>query len=201
MGTRTQHTKTDLSRCVARLLLAAQHARLAVGSRRGGPPLVLARVRVRFGGNSPPLSTNWSVLYSSEFFGTRVPVSRAFFAAVVSSNGLCLALWPRACAACSSCRSGDAPPRYEQGAEQRFLFFAESQKPRRLPKIDFFLLILRIDFRLVFRDASLGGARFFVFFFFFVLLSEDNHRRSPHVAVGVTRRLTLRKCLACMPIC
>merc|ERR1712159_664620 len=52
MGTRTQHTKTDLSRCVARLLLAAQHARLAVGSRRGGPPLV----RVRFGGNSPPLA-------------------------------------------------------------------------------------------------------------------------------------------------
>merc|ERR1712159_402417 len=51
------------------------------------------------------------------------------------------------------------------------------------------------------RDASLGGARFFVFFFFFVLLSEDNHNhrrsRSPHVAVGVTRRLTLRKCLAC----
>merc|ERR1712188_361103 len=49
MGTRTQHTKTDLSRCVARLLLAAQHARLAVGSRRGGPPLV----RVRFGGQQP----------------------------------------------------------------------------------------------------------------------------------------------------
>merc|ERR1711907_684630 len=56
------------------------------------------------------------------------------------------------------------------------------------------------DFRLAFfspRRASLGGARFFVFFFFFVLLSEDTHRRSPHVAVGVTRRLTLRKCLAC----
>merc|ERR1711907_257983 len=97
----------------------------------------------------------------------------------------------------SSCRSGDAPPRYEQGAEQRFLFFAESQKPRRLPiSFFFFELILGFDFRLVFRDASLGGARFFVFFFFFVLLSEDTHRRSPHVAVGVTRRLTLRKCLA-----
>merc|ERR1712146_581466 len=108
------------------------------------------------------------------FFALVCPFSRAFFAVVVSSNGLCLAQWPRACAACSSCRSGDAPPRYEQGAEQRFLFFAESQKPRRL---------LRIDFRLVFRDASLGGARFFVFFFFFVLLSEDNHRRSPHVAL------------------
>merc|ERR1712125_77048 len=123
MGTRTQHTKTDLSRCVARLLLAAQHARLAVGSRRGGPPLV----RVRFGGNSPPLPTNWSVLYSSEFLLCRARAVELFFGVVVSSNGLCLALWPRACAACSSCRSGDAPPRYEQGAEQRFLF-------RRKPK-------------------------------------------------------------------
>merc|ERR1712146_484406 len=98
-----------------------------------------------------------ALLFVRIFLLSCVRFRELFFAAVVSSNGLCLALWPRACAACSSCRSGDAPPRYEQGAEQRFLFFAESQKPRRLPKIDFFLLILRIDFRLVFRDASLGG--------------------------------------------
>merc|ERR1712146_539952 len=193
MGTRTQHTKTDLSRCVARLLLAAQHARLAVGSRRGGPPLV----RVRFGGNSPPLANELvRPLLRPNFFALVCPFSRAFFAVVVSSNGLCLAQWPRACAACSSCRSGDAPPRYEQGAEQRFLFFAESQKPRRLPRSIFFVDFERIRFSAgLSRDASLGGARFFVFFFFFVLLSEDNHRRSPHVAVGVTRRLTLRKCV------
>merc|ERR1712146_31103 len=116
MGTRTQHTKTDLSRCVARLLLAAQHARLAVGSRRGGPPLV----RVRFGGNSPPLPTNWSVLFSSE----------DFFAVVVPKQRSVLALWPRACAACSSCRSGDAPPRYEQGAEQRAFLVSPKAKSR-----------------------------------------------------------------------
>merc|ERR1712188_116928 len=87
MGTRTQHTKTDLSRCVARLLLAAQHARLAVGSRRGGPPLV----RVRFGGNSPPLSTNWSVLFSSSeyFFCSRVPVFESFFCCCGAQATVC----------------------------------------------------------------------------------------------------------------
>merc|ERR1712146_456471 len=196
MGTRTQHTKTDLSRCVARLLLLrnTRDSQLARGA--------AARLLCESGSvaTALPLPTNWSVLFFVRIFLLSCARFRElFFAVVVSSNGLCLAQWPRACAACSSCRSGDAPPRYEQGAEQRFLFFAESQKPRRLPRSIFFLLILRIDFRLVFRDASLGGARFFVFFFFFVLLSEDNHRRSPHVAVGVTRRLTLRKCLACMP--
>merc|ERR1712188_98223 len=193
MGTRTQHTKTDLSRCVARLLLAAQHARLAVGSRRGGPPLV----RVRFGGQqpSPCQRTGPCSIRLNIFLLSCARFRELFFAVVVSSNGLCLALWPRACAACSSCRSGDAPPRYEQGAEQRFLF-------RRKPKSrgDIGRRSIFFDFRLAFfspRRASLGGARFFVFFFFFVLLSEDTHRRSPHVAVGVTRRLTLRKCLAC----
>merc|ERR1712188_202160 len=78
-----------------------------------------------------------------------------------------------------------------------FLVFRRKPKAAEITDIVFFFeLILGFDFRLVFRDASLGGARFFVFFFFFVLLSEDTHRRSPHVAVGVTRRLTLRKCLA-----
>merc|ERR1712146_839639 len=90
------------------------------------------------------------------------------------------------------------PAALRVGAERRFPRSPKAEKPRRSlrRRIVFFELILRFDFRLVFRDASLGGARFFVFFFIFVLLSEDNHRRSPHVAVGVTRRLTLRKCLA-----
>merc|ERR1712159_385609 len=201
MGTRTQHTKTDLSRCVARLLLAAQHARLAVGSRRGGPPLV----RVRFGGNSPPLPTNWSVLFSSsEFFCSRVSVFESFFCCcgvkqrsvlgTVAPRVCCLQLVPqrrRPAALRARCRA--AVPA-----------FAESGKAAEITEIDFFFVDFeRIRFSAgLSRDASLGGARFFVFFFFFfVLLSEDNHRRSPHVAVGVTRRLTLRKCLACMPIC
>merc|ERR1712146_168418 len=95
------------------------------------------------------------------------------------------------------------PAAQRVGAERRFPRSPKAEKPRRsLRRIVFFFeLILRFDFRLFFCDASLGGARFFVFFFFFVLLSEDNHNhrrsRSPHVAVGVTRRLTLRKCLAC----
>merc|ERR1712023_189816 len=95
MGTRTQHTKTDLSRCVARLLLAAQHARLAVGSRRGGPPLV----RVRFGGNSPPLPTNWSVLFSSsEFFCSRVSVFERFFCCCgVKQRSVLGTVAPRVC--------------------------------------------------------------------------------------------------------
>merc|ERR1712232_460085 len=71
-----------------------------------------------------------------------------------------------------------------------FPAFAESRKAAEILAEDRFFLIFGWP-------SSLGGARFFVFFFFFVLLSEDNHRRSPHVAVGVTRRLTLRKCLAC----
>merc|ERR1712146_351075 len=63
-----------------------------------------------------------ALLFVRIFLLSCVRFRELFFAVVVSSNGLCLALWPRACAACSSCRSGDAPPRYEQGAEQRFLF-------------------------------------------------------------------------------
>merc|ERR1712159_188701 len=201
MGTRTQHTKTDLSRCVARLLLAAQHARLAVGSRRGGPPLV----RVRFGGNSPPLPTNWSVLFSSsEFFCSRVSVFESFF----------LLLWCQATVCAWHCgparvlpaaRAAAATPRRVTSKVQSGVSRVRRKPKSRgyWPKIDFFFVDFeRIRFSAgLSRDASLGGARFFVFFFFFVLLSEDNHRRSPHVAVGVTRRLTLRKCLACMPIC
>merc|ERR1712188_343677 len=95
MGTRTQHTKTDLSRCVARLLLAAQHARLAVGSRRGGPPLV----RVRFGRQqpSPCQRTGPCSIRLNIFLLSCARFRELFFAVVVSSNGLCLALWPRAC--------------------------------------------------------------------------------------------------------
>merc|ERR1712146_513797 len=159
MGTRTQHTKTDLSRCVARLLLAAQHARLAVGSRRGGPPLVLARVRVRFGGNSPPLSTNWSVLYSSEFFGSRVPVSRSFF----------LLLWCQATVCAWHCgparvlpaaRAAAATPRRATSrCRAAFPAFAESRKAAELaPNRFFFELFWKFDFGSFFRDAHLSAA-------------------------------------------
>merc|ERR1712232_615882 len=161
MGTRTQHTKTDLSRCVARLLLAAQHARLAVGSRRGGPPLV----RVRFGGQqpSPCQRTGPCSIRLNIFLLSCARFRELFFAVVVSSNGLCLALWPRACAACSSCRSGDAPPRYEQGAEQRFLF---RRKPKSRGDIGigrrsiFFLNCFRkFDFRLAFSATRISRRR------------------------------------------
>merc|ERR1711901_4376 len=140
MGTRTQHTKTDLSRCVARLLLAAQHALLAVGSRRGGPPLVLARVRVRFGGNSPPLPTNWSVLFSSSeyFFALVCPFSRAFFAVVVPKQRsvlgtvaprvCCLQLVPqrrRPAALRARCRAAFlvSPKAKSRGYHRRSIFF------------------------------------------------------------------------------
>merc|ERR1712159_305428 len=136
MGTRTQHTKTDLSRCVARLLLAAQHARLAVGSRRGGPPLV----RVRFGGNSPPLPTNWSVLFSSsEFFCSRVSVFESFFCCcgvkqrsvlgTVAPRVCCLQLVPqrrRPAALRARCRAAflvfRRKPKAAEIAEDRFFF-------------------------------------------------------------------------------
>merc|ERR1712151_470395 len=116
------------------------------------------------GATALPLPTNWSVLYSSEYFFALVcPFSRAFFSVVVSSNGLCLALWPRACAACSSCRSGDAPPRYEQGAEQRFLF---RRKPKSRGDIGigrrsiFFLNCFRkFDFRLAFSATRISRRR------------------------------------------
>merc|ERR1712159_777498 len=126
MGTRTQHTKTDLSRCVARLLLAAQHARLAVGSRRGGPPLV----RVRFGGNSPPLPTNWSVLFSSsEFFCSRVSVFESFF----------LLLWCQATVCAWHCgparvlpaaRAAAATPRRVTSKVQSSVRFLFRRKPK-----------------------------------------------------------------------
>merc|ERR1712159_850804 len=135
MGTRTQHTKTDLSRCVARLLLAAQHARLAVGSRRGGPPLV----RVRFGGNSPPLPTNWSVLFSSsEFFCSRVSVFESFFCCcgvkqrsvlgTVAPRVCCLQLVPqrrRPAALRARCRAAFlvSPKAKSRGYRRRSIFF------------------------------------------------------------------------------
>merc|ERR1712146_22918 len=128
MGTRTQHTKTDLSRCVARLLLAAQHARLAVGSRRGGPPLVLARVRVRFGGNSPPLPTNWSVLFFVRIFLLSCARFRElFFAVVVSSNGLSWHCGPAR--VLPAARAAAATPRRVTSKVQSSVScFAESQK-------------------------------------------------------------------------
>merc|ERR1712159_59419 len=135
MGTRTQHTKTDLSRCVARLLLAAQHARLAVGSRRGGPPLV----RVRFGGNCPPLPTNWSVLYSSEFLLCRARAVELFSV-----------LWCQATVCAWHCgparvlpaaRAAAATPRRATSrCRAAFLVSPKAEKPRILPKIDFFFV-------------------------------------------------------------
>merc|ERR1712232_1251040 len=141
-----------------------------------------------------PLPTNWSVLYSSEYFFALVcPFSRAFFRCCgVKQRSVLGTVAPRVCCL-QLVPQRRRPAALRVGAERRFPRSPKAEKPRRYwPKIDFF------DFRLAFfspRRASLGGARFFVFFFFFVLLSEDNHRRSPHVAVGVTRRLTLRKCL------
>merc|ERR1712146_427625 len=163
MGTRTQHTKTDLSRCVARLLLAAQHALLAVGSRRGGPPLVLARVRVRFGGNSPPLPTNWSVLFSSSeyFFALVCPFSRAFFCCCGAQATVCA--WHCGPArVLPAARAAAATPRRVTSKVQssvRFLF-------RRKPKAAEILAEDRFFFELFLdlisgwpspRRASLGG--------------------------------------------
>merc|ERR1712146_145562 len=137
-----------------------------------------------------------------------------FLALVCPFRELFLLLWCQATVCAWHCgparvlpaaRAAAATPRRAtSSAERRFPRSPKAEKPRSLRRIDFFFVDFeRIRFSAgLSRDASLGGARFFVFFFFFfVLLSEDNHRRSPHVAVGVTRRLTLRKCLACMPIC
>merc|ERR1712159_712962 len=143
MGTRTQHTKTDLSRCVARLLLAAQHARLAVGSRRGGPPLV----RVRFGGNSPPLSTNWSVLFSSSeyFFCSRVPVFESFFCCCGAQATVCAwhcgpaRVLPAARAAAAT------PRRATSRCRAAFPAFAESRKAAELAPNRFFFFELFLE--------------------------------------------------------
>merc|ERR1712232_405855 len=149
-----------------------------------------------------PLPTNWSILYSSEYFFALVcPFSRAFFCCCgVKQRSVLGTVAPRVCCL-QLVPQRRRPAALRVGAERRFPRSPKAEKPRSLRRIDFFFeLFLEIRFRLVLpRRASLGGARFF-FFFFFVLLSEDNHRRSPHVAMGVTRRLTLRKCLACMPI-
>merc|ERR1712023_345634 len=135
MGTRTQHTKTDLSRCVARLLLAAQHARLAVGSRRGGPPLV----RVRFGGNSPPLANELvRPLLRPNFFALVCPFSRAFFCCcgvkqrsvlgTVAPRVCCLQLVPqrrRPAALRARCRAAFlvSPKAKSRGYHRRSIFF------------------------------------------------------------------------------
>merc|ERR1712146_868747 len=120
------------------------------------------------------------------FFAVVVPKQRSVLG-TVAPRVCCLQLVPQR----------RRPAALRVGAERRFPRSPKAEKPRSLRRIDFFFeLFLEIRFRLFLpRRASLGGARFFVFFFFFVLLSEDNHRRSPHVAVGVTRRLTLRKCV------
>merc|ERR1712146_735611 len=64
MGTRTQHTKTDLSRCVARLLLLrnTRDSQLARGA--------AARLLCESGSvaTALPLPTNWSVLFFVRIF-------------------------------------------------------------------------------------------------------------------------------------
>merc|ERR1712146_385461 len=136
MGTRTQHTQKLTCRVVLRGCCWLRNTRDSQLARGAAARLLCESGSVA---TALPLPTNWSVLFFVRIFLLSCARFRElFFAVVVSSNGLCLAQWPRACAACSSCRSGDAPPRYEQGAEQRFLFFAESQKPRRLPRSIFF---------------------------------------------------------------
>merc|ERR1712023_502935 len=125
MGTRTQHTQKLTCRVVLRGCCWLRNTRDSQLARGAAARLLCESGSVA---TALPLPTNWSVLFFVRIFLLSCARFRElFFAVVVSSNGLCLALWPRACAACSSCRSGDAPPRYEQGAEQRFLF-------RRKPK-------------------------------------------------------------------
>merc|ERR1712146_472297 len=146
MGTRTQHTKTDLSRVLRGRcwLRNTRYSQLALGA---AARLLCSRVcesgsvatarPCQRTGPSSSLRPNIFLLSSARF-------RELFLLLWCASNGLCLALWPRACAACSSCRSGDAPPRYEQGAERRFPRSPKAEKPRILAEDRFFfLLILR----------------------------------------------------------
>merc|ERR1712023_275565 len=157
MGTRTQHTKTDLSRCVARLLLAAQHARLAVGSRRGGPPLV----RVRFGGNSPPLANELvRPLLRPNFFALVCPFSRAFFCCCgVKQRSVLGTVAPRVCCL-QLVPQRRRPAALRARCRAAFPAFAESRKAADIGRRSiFFLLILReFDFRLVFLATHLSAA-------------------------------------------
>merc|ERR1712159_954430 len=141
MGTRTQHTKTDLSRCVARLLLAAQHARLAVGSRRGGPPLV----RVRFGGNSPPLANEL----------VRPLLRPNFLLSCARFRELFLLLWCQATVCAWHCgparvlpaaRAAAATPRRATSrCRAAFPAFAESRKAAELAPNRFFFFELFLE--------------------------------------------------------
>merc|ERR1712146_813129 len=197
MGTRTQHTKTDLSRCVARLLLAA-NTRDSQLARGAAARLLCSRVCESGSvATARPCQRTGPSSSSSEFFCSRVPVFESFFCCCgVKQRSVLGTVAPRVCSL-QLVPQRRRPAALRVGAERRFPRSPKAEKPRSLRRIDFFLnCFWKFDFGSFFRDAaSLGDARFFVFFFFFVLLSEDTHRRSPHVAVGVTRRLTLRKCV------
>merc|ERR1712146_577300 len=201
MGTRTQHTKTDLSRVLRGRcwLRNTRYSQLALGA---AARLLCSRVcesgsvatarPCQRTGPSSSLRPNIFLLSCARFrelFSAVVVPKQRSVLGTVAPRVCCLQLVPqrrRPAALRARCRAA-------------FPAFAESRKAADIGRrsIFFFVDFERIRFSAgLSRDASLGGARFFVFFFFFVLLSEDTHRRSPHVAVGVTRRLTLRKCLA-----
>jgi len=99
-------------------------------------------VRVRFGGNSPPLSTNWSVLFSSSeyFFCSRVPVFESFFCCCGAQATVCAwhcgpaRVLPAARAAAAT------PRRATSRCRAAFLVSPKAEKPRILPKIDFFFV-------------------------------------------------------------
>merc|ERR1712146_311093 len=200
MGTRTQHTKTDLSRlcCAVVVGCATRATRSWLEARR--PASCASPVRWQ---QPSPCQRTGPSSSSSEFFCSRVPVFESFFLLLWCQATVCA--WHSGPArVLPAARAAAATPRRVTSKVQSSVScFSPKAKSRGDYRDRFFFVDFeRIRFSAgLSRDASLGGARFFVFFFFFVLLSEDNHRRSPHVAVGVTRRLTLRKCLACMPIC
>merc|ERR1712151_969641 len=118
-----------------------------------------------------PLSTNWSVLYSSEFLLCRARAVELFFCCCgVKQRSVLGTVAPRVCCL-QLVPQRRRPAALRARCRAAFLVFRRKPKAAEITDIVFFFeLILGFDFRLVFRDASLGGARFFVFFFF-VLLS------------------------------
>merc|ERR1712159_954429 len=191
MGTRTQHTQKLTCRVVLRGCCWLRNTRDSQLARGAAARLLCESGSVA---TALPLPTNWSVLFFVRIFCSRVPVFESFFCCCgVKRRSVLGTVAPRVCCL-QLVPQRRRPAALRVGAERRFPRSPKAEKPRSLRRIDFVLnCFWKFDFGSFFRDAaSLGDARFFVFFFFFVLLSEDTHRRSPHVAVGVTRRLTLR---------
>merc|ERR1712146_724413 len=186
MGTRTQHTKTDLSRlcCAVVVGCATRATRSWLEARR--PASCASPVRWQ---QPSPCQRTGPSSSSSEFFCSRVPVFESFFCCCgVKQRSVLGTVAPRVLPAARAAAA--TPRRVTSKVQSSVSCFSPKAKSRGDYRDRFFFVDFeRIRFSAgLSRDASLGGARFFVFFFFFVLLSEDNHRRSPHVAVGVTRR-------------